>query len=41
MHACSWPFLHPVNIEEVADYYEIIKRPMGQCNISARFAPLT
>ncbi|KAI7901745.1 uncharacterized protein BX663DRAFT_513906 [Cokeromyces recurvatus] len=24
----AWPFLEPVNIEEVADYYDIIKDPM-------------
>ncbi|KAI8969224.1 hypothetical protein BDF20DRAFT_907941 [Mycotypha africana] len=24
----AWPFLEPVNIEEVADYYDIIKEPM-------------
>ena len=26
----AWPFLNPVNGEEVLDYYEVIKRPMGQ-----------
>lgn len=26
----AWPFLIPVNGEEVVDYYEVIKRPMGQ-----------
>ncbi|CEP62613.1 histone acetyltransferase GCN5 LALA0_S05e09538g [Lachancea lanzarotensis] len=27
-HAAAWPFLQPVNREEVADYYEFIKEPM-------------
>lgn len=25
----AWPFLEPVNIDEVTDYYDIIKDPMG------------
>jgi histone acetyltransferase len=25
----SWPFIEPVNKEEVPDYYDIIKEPMG------------
>ncbi|EKG09184.1 hypothetical protein MPH_13812 [Macrophomina phaseolina MS6] len=24
----AWPFLHPVNKDEVADYYDVIKEPM-------------
>lgn len=31
-HASAWAFLHPVNGEEVVDYYDVIKRPMGWCN---------
>ncbi|SCU81592.1 LAME_0B07822g1_1 [Lachancea meyersii CBS 8951] len=27
-HAAAWPFLQPVNKDEVADYYEFIKEPM-------------
>lgn len=27
-HAAAWPFLQPVNREEVPDYYEFIKEPM-------------
>lgn len=27
-HAASWPFLQPVNREEVPDYYDFIKEPM-------------
>ncbi|ODV80104.1 uncharacterized protein CANTADRAFT_25823 [Suhomyces tanzawaensis NRRL Y-17324] len=27
-HASAWPFAVPVNKEEVADYYEVIKEPM-------------
>ncbi|GME78262.1 unnamed protein product [[Candida] boidinii] len=27
-HPSSWPFVNPVNKEEVPDYYEVIKEPM-------------
>lgn len=27
-HASAWPFLVPVNRDEVADYYDVIKEPM-------------
>lgn len=27
-HQAAWPFLQPVNRDEVADYYEVIKEPM-------------
>jgi histone acetyltransferase len=27
-HAAAWPFLQPVNGEEVADYYSVIQEPM-------------
>ncbi|PCH43625.1 Bromodomain-domain-containing protein [Wolfiporia cocos MD-104 SS10] len=27
-HALAWPFQTPVNAEEVADYYDVIKKPM-------------
>jgi histone acetyltransferase len=27
-HASAWPFVQPVNKEEVPDYYEVIKEPM-------------
>lgn len=30
-HPSAWAFLNPVNGEEVIDYYEVIKRPMGRC----------
>lgn len=29
-HASSWPFQDPVNADEVTDYYEIIREPMGK-----------
>lgn len=29
-HAHSWPFHDPVNAEEVTDYYDVIKEPMGK-----------
>ena len=28
-HASAWPFLDPVPREEVPDYYDVIKYPMG------------
>lgn len=28
-HPQSWAFLHPVNGDEVEDYYDVIKKPMG------------
>lgn len=28
-HPSAWPFVQPVNREEVPDYYEVIKEPMG------------
>lgn len=28
-HPSAWPFLKPVNREEVVDYYDVIKKPMG------------
>lgn len=27
-HQAAWPFLQPVNKDEVADYYDVIKEPM-------------
>jgi hypothetical protein len=32
-HPSAWPFLNPVNGEEVLDYYELVKHPMGKCNV--------
>lgn len=32
-HASAWAFLHPVNGEEVIDYYDVIKRPMDLSTI--------
>jgi histone acetyltransferase len=29
-HNQSWPFLLPVNVEDVPDYLNIIKEPMGE-----------
>jgi histone acetyltransferase len=26
----AWAFLQPVNGEEVTDYYDVIKKPMGK-----------
>jgi len=33
-HPQSWAFLQPVNGEEVTDYYDFIKKPMGRLIIS-------
>lgn len=30
-HALAWAFLRPVNKEDVVDYYDVIKKPMGEC----------
>jgi hypothetical protein len=29
-HPLAWAFLQPVNGEEVTDYYDVIKKPMGK-----------
>jgi histone acetyltransferase len=29
-HPQAWPFLQPVNGDEVADYYDVITSPMGK-----------
>jgi hypothetical protein len=29
-HKSSWPFLEPVNKEDVPDYYDIIQDPIGR-----------
>jgi histone acetyltransferase len=29
-HPAAWPFLNPVNVDEVTDYYDVIKEPMGE-----------
>lgn len=31
-HEASWPFVQPVNTDEVTDYSDIIKYPMGSCS---------
>jgi histone acetyltransferase len=35
-HKSSWPFLKPVNKEDVSDYYEVIKEPIDLQTISFR-----
>jgi len=44
-HPLSWAFLQPVNGEEVPDYYEVIKEPMGMhprpCMIACDFCSRT
>lgn len=29
-HKSSWPFLEPVNKEDVPDYYDIVTDPIGK-----------
>lgn len=29
--SAAWAFLHPVKAEDVPDYYNVIKNPMGKC----------
>jgi histone acetyltransferase len=33
-HSAAWAFLVPVNGEEVTDYYDFIKEPMGALVLS-------
>jgi histone acetyltransferase len=33
-HHAAWPFLKPVDINDVPDYYDHIKYPMGQRNLN-------
>lgn len=35
-HASAWPFSQPVNRDEVADYYEVIKEPMDLSTMETR-----
>ncbi|KAL4879083.1 Bromodomain-containing protein [Aspergillus karnatakaensis] len=35
-HKQAWPFLHPVNRDEVADYYDVITSPMDLSTIESR-----
>ena len=28
----AWPFLEPVNADEVPEYYDVIKEPVGECS---------
>ena len=37
----AWPFLNPVDGEEVVDYYEVVKRPMGQSLLLTLFQNAT
>ena len=37
VHRSAWPFLNPVDPEQVSDYYNIIKDPMGGCQHSPLF----
>jgi histone acetyltransferase len=44
-HRDAWPFQQPVNGDEVTDYYEVIKEPMGKKSslwfLITRLPPLT
>ncbi|KAK3382369.1 histone acetyltransferase GCN5-like protein [Lasiosphaeria ovina] len=35
-HPSSWPFLMPVNKDEVADYYDVIKEPMDLSTMESK-----
>ncbi|KAK6219426.1 checkpoint clamp complex protein Rad1 [Pestalotiopsis sp. IQ-011] len=35
-HQSAWPFLMPVNKDDVADYYEVIKEPMDLSTMEAK-----
>ena len=32
----AWPFLEPVNADEVPEYYDVIADPIGKASINAR-----
>ena len=32
-HNMAWPFLKPVNMEDVTDYADVIKHPMGKSGV--------
>ena len=34
-NSAAWPFQEPVNLEEVPDYLDVIKQPMGRCHFLA------
>jgi len=36
-HEASWPFVQPVNTDEVTDYLDFIKYPMGAHNVTALY----
>ena len=38
-HPQAWAFLQPVNGDEVEDYYDVIKRPMGSSCSLVCFVP--
>lgn len=35
-HGSAWPFVNPVNGEEVTDYYDVIKNPMDLSTMEAK-----
>lgn len=37
-HKSAWPFKEPVNKEEVADYFDIIKSPMDLATMNQKLA---
>ena len=40
-HPQAWAFLQPVNGDEVEDYYDVIKRPMGLFRSLSNLVPNT
>lgn len=39
-HPQAWAFLQPVNPEDVADYYSVVKHPMGKLPFGTLFKEL-
>ena len=35
-HQSAWPFQHPVNKDDVADYYDVIKEPMDLSTMESK-----
>lgn len=36
----AWPFLEPVSVDDVADYYDIVKDPMGKLSKMVAMLPI-
>lgn len=39
-HAAAWPFMDPVKVEDVRDYHDVVKQPMGPLHHHILFTSL-